>query len=61
MIKRDFGQVSFYSHIYDTVIPKDHFFLRGEDLYSPSPAPLLGKEGKFVGIAFVPLTLSGLL
>lgn len=28
MIKKDYGQVSFYSHIYDAVIPKDHFLKR---------------------------------
>ncbi len=24
MIKKDYGQTSFYSHIYDVVIPKGH-------------------------------------
>jgi len=28
MIKKDSGQVSFYSHIYDAVIPKNHFLKR---------------------------------
>ncbi|MBI5675023.1 MAG: IS1182 family transposase, partial [Nitrospirae bacterium] len=28
MIKKDYGQVSFYSYIYDAIIPKDHFLKR---------------------------------
>lgn len=31
MIKKDDGQISFYSHIYDTVIPKNHFLKRLQD------------------------------